>query len=143
MIRVVRREGKRLKTVASEAAVPMPTALRPILREWSLCCDSEWLFPGSTKAGPWTGGRAGKRAGDRLKAEAEAIGIQGLTPHTLRHSLATHLRGYWGLSPKQIQAILRHSNQLTQELYCHQDLQDLTGLVRDVTFEPPRPRQSA
>ena len=143
VIRVVRRAGRPLKTVASEAAVPMPESLLEILGRWASRTGSPWLFPGVTRRGPWTGGMAGKKAGDRLRRAGEAAGVAGVTPHTLRHSLATHLRGWWGLSPKQIQMILRHSNQYTQELYCHEDLANLGALVRDVSFAPPSPLRPA
>ncbi|MDB5349451.1 MAG: site-specific recombinase XerD [Planctomycetota bacterium] len=137
ILRVVRRNGKALKTVASEAAVPMPKALVAILKAWVGRCGSEWLFPGMRRRGPWVGGMVGKKPADRLKAVAASVGIRGLGPHTLRHSLATHLRGFYGLSPKQVQMILRHSNQYTQELYCHQDLENLGALVRCVDFGSP------
>jgi integrase len=134
---VIRRVGRTLKTVGSEAAVPMPGPLSAILLEWAPRCGSGWLFPGCKLQGPWTGGTTGRKSSDRLKQAAESAGISGVTPHTLRHSLATHLRGFWGLSPKQIQMILRHSNQYTQELYCHEDLANLGSLVREVSFSPP------
>lgn len=137
VVRVVRRE-KGLKTVASEAPVPMPGALARVLRRWVPRCGSEWLIPGVKRLGPWTGGMTGRKAGDQLRMAAERAGVAGLGPHTLRHSLATHLRGWWGLSPKQVQGILRHSNQWTQELYCHEDLANLGALVKDVDFASAR-----
>jgi integrase len=140
LIRVVRR-GKALKTRSSEAAVPIPRAARAILATWMPRCGSAWLIPGVRKEKPWTGGRSGRRPIDGIKAAGEAVGVKGLTLHMLRHSLATHLRGHWGLSGQQVQMVLRHSNQRTQELYCHEDFANLVALVQDFDFAEPSARQ--
>lgn len=133
--------GADLKTEGSAAPVPIPGALRPILSRWLGRCGSEWVFPGVKRLGPWTGGGTGKRAGDRLAAAGRAAGVEGFTPHTLRHSLATHLRLSWRLTPKQIQMVLRHSDEFTQEGYIHPDLQDLAELVEGFDFTAtPRTR---
>jgi integrase/recombinase XerD len=131
----VRRRGRPTKTRASAAAVPMPDHLATALRAWLPRVDgTPWIFPGLKRVGPWTGGKWGSRPCEALRLAAEAAGVQGMTPHTLRHSLSTHLRGWRGLSPKQLQMILRHSNVYTQELYCKRDLEDLVALVRDLDY---------
>lgn len=135
----VRPHGRRLKTKASAAPVPVPEALASILAEWIPRAESEWVFPGSTRRGPWVGGGAGRRAGDQLRAAAEAIGLRDVTPHVLRHSLATSL-AHRGLSPRQLQLILRHSNQETQRLYVHPDEPALVGLMAGFDWGAPARR---
>lgn len=138
----VRPNGGRLKTGASAATVPMPDALVAILRGWVGRCGSEWLFPGVRRRGPWTGGAAGRRAGDRLRAAGEAVGVRGLTPHTLRHSLATALAGR-GLADRQVRQVLRHApGTRAIEGYVGRDLVELRRRVRDLDFGRPgdRPR---
>lgn len=125
----IRRRGGRLKTASSAAPVPIPDALRPVLARWLRRCGSEWLFPGVKGQGPWTGGSAGQRAGDRLRLAAEAVGIRGFTPQSLRHSLATHLAGVGGLTGAQLRMVLRHTNEFTQAHYVHPDLANLRELV--------------
>lgn len=137
----VKPNGEDLKTEGSAAPVPIPKVLRPILSGWLGRCGSEWVFPGVRRLGPWTGGGSGKRAGDRLAAAGRAVGVEGFTPHTLRHSLATHLRLSWRLTPKQVQAVLRHSDEFTQEGYIHPDLADLAELVEDFDYAAPARRK--
>lgn len=129
------RPDRKLKTRASAAGVPLPEAAVPDLRRWSRACRSVWLYPGVTRSGPWLGGAAGKRAGDQLAEAGRELGLRGLTPHSLRHSLATHLAGHWGLSPRQVQLVLRHADVPTQRRYVHPELADLVELVRPVRFD--------
>jgi integrase len=132
--------GRRLKTPGSEAPVPMPGRLRTVLRYWIPRCGSEWLLPGKRRGGPWTGGPLGKRAGDRLRLAAEEVGVEGMTPHTLRHSLSTHLGVWWGLSRTQRKLILRHTTERTGDRYLHPDLEGLAELVRDFDYQATPPR---
>ncbi len=136
----VRPNGRSLKTLRSASPVPIPAALEGILRDWiGRLGGSEWLFPGEKKRGPWVGGGTGKRAGDRLRQAGEAVGVTGMTPHSLRHSLATILAARDGRSERQIQLLLRHSNSRTQARYIHPDLQILRGLLRAFRFEGAPP----
>ena len=93
-----------------------------------------WVFPGLKRRGPWVGGMVGKRPADRLRAAGELCGVADVTPHALRHTLATHLRGHYGLSGEQVRRILRHSQAATQEHYLHTDIEDLAEALRDVRF---------
>lgn len=134
----VRPNGARLKTRSSAAPVPMPSALVEILGAWVMRAGSEWALPRSDRRGPWTGGTAGRRAGDLLKAAGLEAGVEGFTPHTLRHSLATHLASAWGLTRGQIKLVLRHSTEAMGATYIHDDLVNLRQLVdafdyRDLT----------
>lgn len=129
------RPRRKLKTKKSAAPVPVPAALARVLAGWRTRCGSEWVLPGARRAGPWTGGKCGDRAGDRLKAAALEVGVSGMTPHTLRHSLATHLKGYWGLSSEQVRMVLRHTTERTQAYYVHDDLANLGAMVRGFEYD--------
>jgi integrase len=141
----VRPNGRSLKTAASHAPVPCPAALVAILAAWiPRSGQGGWVFPGVRGLGPWTGGKAGQRPADRLKAAGRAVGVEGFTPHSLRRSLATHLAGHHGLSPRQIRMVLRHSNDRTQDRhYIQPDLANLAGMVRGFTFDAPDPGPDA
>lgn len=51
-----------------------------------------------------------------LKGYAERIGIDGITPHTLRHSFATHAVRH-GADLKQVQQLLGHVSISTTQVY--------------------------
>jgi site-specific recombinase XerD len=62
---------------------------------------------------------------DRLPILARKAGIQrSVTPHALRHSLATHLLRA-GASRRHAQAILGHARIDTTEAYTHLAVEDL------------------
>jgi integrase len=127
--------GTALKTEAARAGVPMPRALVEVLMKWRRWNKSPWVFPGRRMKGPWTGGAVGSRATDCLRRAGEAVGVKGFTPLSLRHSLGTHLRGHYHLSGRQVQQILRHTTERTQDRYVHPELADLVAAVRDVRFD--------
>lgn len=126
--------GRRLKTPGSEAPVPAPAALVAVLRAWIPRTGSDWLFPRRNRSGPWTGGTMGRRATDRLVEAGRAVGVEGFTPLSLRHSLATHLATHVGLTDRQVQLVLRHTNTRTQRRYVHPDLVGLESLVRGFSY---------
>ena len=135
----VRPHERPLKTLGSCAAVPLPGALAAVLTAWLPRCGCPWVVPCLRRSGPWTGGCCGKRAGDQLRMAGEACGVSGFTPHSLRHSLATHLAGHWGLSRGQIRLVLRHSSEAMQTVYVHRDLADLTAAVAGFRYDDPPP----
>jgi integrase len=134
LLSVVARQG-RLKTEGSEATIPIPPAAIGCLRRWRGRCGSDWLFPGARRKGPWVNGSDGKRPADFLNAAGVAAGLPpGTTLLMLRHTLATHARTHFHLDAKQVQQILRHSDERTQNHYIESDLDNLRQSVRQIDF---------
>jgi len=112
--------------------------LLELLRDWyRIARPTVWLFPGRDPLLPIT-----PRQLHRVVCEtADAVGIEKrVSPHTLRHSFATHLLEQ-GVDIRLIQVALGHSKLDTTARYAHvaskvlremvSPLDQLTSLVRD------------
>jgi Phage integrase family len=118
---------------------PCLTAARllQLLREWWLVGQpTTWLFPGRDPLLPITPRQLHRVVGET----ADAVGIEKrVSPHTLRHSFATHLLEQ-GVDIRLIQVALGHSKLDTTARYAHvaskvlremvSPLDQLTALVR-------------
>lgn len=127
------RHGKGQK----ERLVPLSPRLLGVLRTyWRACRPATWLFPGVKATLPLTDGtvqrickRTCKRAGLKKR----------VSPHTLRHSFATHLLEA-GVDLLSVQALLGHSHFNTTAKYLHismRRLRQLPALLEGLVMTPP------
>jgi integrase len=138
-------EGK-FKTLGSEQPVPMPGAMIAALKEWldhrmdrppgyPVPADCPWLVPTCDRKHPWISGSEGGKPLHRLQAAAFRAGIEYVTLHELRRSLATHLEAHPGVNGALISRVLRHADEKTTEtFYRRADEANLADAVADFDF---------
>ena len=110
LIRVRHGKGRKDRYVPLSA-----TLLEHLRRYWRTYRPPCWLFPG---ADPGCALTAGTVQRVRTKAARKAGLIKQVTPHTLRHSFATHHLEA-GTNLKTIQVLLGHRTLNTTSIYLH------------------------
>jgi integrase/recombinase XerD len=106
------RQGKRRK---DRLVMLSPVLLEELRRYWRWYRPPLWLFPGSDAATPLSISAIQKVC--QRARRAAAIQKQ-VSPHTLRHSFATHLLEA-GTDLRMIQTLLGHESVRTTERYTH------------------------
>lgn len=130
------RSGKGQK----DRLVPLsPTLLHELRSWWRLRRPQTWLFPGrgDRPLHPSSVQRACREAAERAGLTKHA------TPHTLRHSYATHLLEA-GLDVRTLQKLLGHNQLGTTAHYTHVTDERLHAVISplDLPFDPPRASNS-
>ena len=117
----------------------VPTSRRCLAAIDAYCEDERPTLQGGHETGLLFLSRGGQELGrevvaDIIRRYALAAGLAGkITPHTLRHSFATHLlRG--GANLRIVQDLLGHKNVMTTEIYTHIERSELKKLHRQ--FHP-------
>ena len=107
-LRVERGKGQR------DRYVMLSPQLLTILREWWRAARPPvWLFPGQNPVNPVTE----RQINRAMQAAAKAAGnSKRVSPHTLRHSFATHLLEQ-GADIRVIQVLLGHAKLDTTAIY--------------------------
>lgn len=130
------RQGKGRK----DRYVMLSPRLLAVLREyWKLTRPTEWLFPGRDRKQPLD--RQTVYLGCQRIARRAKL-TKKVTPHTLRHSFATHLLEA-GTDIRTIQALLGHRSLRTTALYTYVSLEKVVAtpspldLLADVAFQAP------
>jgi integrase/recombinase XerD len=92
---------------------------------WKYYRPKEWLFPGNPSSKPISTSSI-----ERIfkKAKHQAGITKVATPHTLRHSFATHLLEA-GVDLHHVQLLLGHTSPKTTTIYLHVKRKDLARIV--------------
>ena len=132
------RRGKGQK----DRLVPLSPRLLEVLRAyWRSCRPAIWLFPGIEADKPLTDGTV-QRVCQRTAARAGLS--KHITPHTFRHSFATHLLEA-GVDLLSVQALLGHSHFNTTAKYLHvsmRRLHQLPQLLEGLRVTPVHPAEA-
>ncbi len=103
--------------------VPIPASIAGKLRGQISRADSSYLFPGRKTHIHW------KSVQKVVENAAKNAGIKkNVTPHTLRHSFATHLLEN-GTDLRIIQKLLGHADIKTTQIYTHISTQSIKNVA--------------
>ncbi|HEX8071390.1 MAG TPA: site-specific tyrosine recombinase [Pyrinomonadaceae bacterium] len=124
--------SKQRRVPVGRSALAWLDAYRPARQTLRAEGDSAYLF---VRRGD--GRMTRQQVWQRLRLYAAAAGLRHATPHTLRHSFATHLIQR-GADSRSVQALLGHSDLATTQLYTH-----MTGQHLRSTYDRFHPRAGA
>ncbi|MBI5222407.1 MAG: tyrosine-type recombinase/integrase [Candidatus Magasanikbacteria bacterium] len=128
MLRVFQGKGKK------DRFVMLPEKLLPVLSaQAKLKQAGDFLFTRHRSGAGFTNGRGSKLAEATIQKivsqAAERAGIKkSVSPHTLRHSFATHLLEN-GTDIRYIQELLGHAKLQTTQIYTHVANNNLAGII--------------
>jgi site-specific recombinase XerD len=109
VIRVVQGKGRKDRLVLLS-----PVLLDQLRQHYQRVHPKNWLFPGRA-----AGRHITERTAWRIIARARhAVGGKRVSPHSLRHSFATHLLEA-GTDLRTIQVLLGHASLSTTAIYMH------------------------
>jgi integrase/recombinase XerD len=114
---LVRGKGdkERMVPLGERAGDAIQSYLSDARPQFAAGATTELLFPGRDPRHPLTRQAFWKN----LKSLARAAGVEGqISPHTLRHSFATHLLEH-GADLRAVQALLGHADITTTQIYTH------------------------
>jgi integrase len=138
-------DGRRLKTVASEAPIPVPNGLVSYLTAWiehrldapagfPMPKECPYFIPTLDRRAPWVSGQPGGKALDRFRAVALLAGVEGATFQSLRRAWATHAE-FHGLGEAMIARVLRHTTTATSKKHYRQaEITNMNASVKDIDF---------
>ena len=141
----IRPHDEQLKTDWSEAPVPIPGAMAPILTSWlehrmdaprgfALPKTCPYLIPTLNRKSPWVEGAPGTKPLDRFQRVASMAGVEGATFQMLRRSWATHAE-FHGMGEAMITRVLRHTTTRTaKKHYRKADLVNMSSAVNGFDF---------
>lgn len=109
---------------SKERVVPLTGAAARALNDYLATWRPQLLRPGRPSDAVFLNQRSGRLSRQSVHAICERygrfVGIEGLHPHTLRHSFATHLvEG--GADLRVVQELLGHASIATTQIYSHID----------------------
>ncbi|HVG27571.1 MAG TPA: tyrosine-type recombinase/integrase [Acidobacteriaceae bacterium] len=130
---------RRGKASGQDVRLPLDRPVSRMLGAWLTARTSGRFLWGR----PLTRGAVRKILQRRCSEVGIVAGGRRISPHVLRHSLATHLLGA-GVDVRQVQLLMRHRSIATTEKYLHADVDRLGAvLVRKSPLEQGRRKKSA
>ena len=142
-----RWRARRLQALVTGSAQPvaLPSAAVPVLDDWlrhrldrppgvERPASVPWLFPNIRMTNAWFDGKSPYRPVDRLRIVARRAGVEEMSFHSLRRSLATHLEAH-GCGQAMISRVLRHDDpRTTRDHYQGTDVPNMLRAVEDFRF---------